>query len=869
VKNEKTINDSKNGSNSKNLLSQRILQLENELSVCKIYQQTVSEEFNAFQEELTSTNEELQSTNEELQSSNEELETAKEELQSSNEELVTVNDELQSRNSELIIISSDLNNLLNSVEIPILIVGNDHCIRKFTPKCEKAFNIISSDIGRPIGDIKSSIDLDLDTLISEVIQTLSPVENEIKDRQGRWMRLQIRPYRTIDNRIDGAVIALVDVDALKQQLNESIKARNYMNSISDAVNLPLVALNDQYCLEFGNQAFWEQYKLPQTLLGKNLLTILNLPDESKLQILSLLSDSFQAAKKINKIDVTCDFPQLGRLNLSLSTSLIHWEAVGVKSILLSIENITERKISEENLRLAANVFSSNLNGIIISDYKNNIIDVNPAFTKITGYEKQEVIGKNPNILSSKKQSKEFYDQMWNTLNQSGLWSGELINRKKDGTFFPESLTITVLKEKVTDNIKNYIGIFSDISIIKNYQNSLIESTQLAETANSAKSQFLATMSHEIRTPLNGILGMAQLLGSPDIKEDERKECAQIILKSGNILLTILNDILDLTKIESGKINFENIVFDPQQIISDTKSLFIEIANIKSLLIEEKWSGQTGQLYLGDPYRIRQMISNLLNNAIKFTQNGTIQIEAYEVERKDNIAVLEFSLLDTGVGISTESLTHIFEPFSQEDNSITRKFGGTGLGLSIVSNLAKSMGGGVGVKSIPNKGSRFWFRINVGLVSQNQVVFEKQKHFNSSSVFANHETPGMFKALVVDDDAINRLVIVKMLSRIGVQSTMAINGQIAFEQIKSGEKFDFILMDLQMPLMDGYTATKLIRSWEIETNQSKQLIIAFTADAYRETKQKCLESGMNDVLTKPVSFESIKAIIEKYTQEKKI
>lgn len=524
---------------------------------------------------------------------------------------------------------------------------------------------------------------------------------------------------------------------------------------------------------------------------------------------------------------------------------------------------TKSSLHKESLEWAAHVFTTNLNGIIIANSQAIILDVNPAFTKITGYEKDEVLGKNPKILASGKHTKEFYTQMWNSLLHSGFWSGEIINRKKCGELYHEMLTISIVRDKTTNQIKNYIGTFSDISSVKKYQKSLIEETKQAEAANNAKSRFLAMMSHEVRTPLNGILGMAQLLATPNVGEQEQKECVQAILKSGNTLLTLLNDVLDLTKVESGKIDFEYIAFNPQQIIFETKALYSEIARSKSLQLKEKWHGEPHQLYVGDPYRIRQMISNLLNNSIKFTQSGQIQIEAKEIERQHKSAVLEFSFLDTGIGIAADNLRHIFEPFSQEDNSITRKYGGTGLGLSIVAHLAQAMGGHVGVESIQNQGSRFWFRLPLGVVLTKKSIVSSQKYFENQPDQWVSTKYKVHNALVVDDDLTNRLVIVKMLSRLGIYSTVAENGQSAVELISSGEKFDLVLMDLQMPVMDGNTATKLIRRWENNVHQPKHLIVAFTADAYSETKVRCLSLGMNDVLTKPVSFGAIKNMIEKH------
>jgi len=244
----------------------------------------------------------------------------------------------------------------------------------------------------------------------------------------------------------------------------------------------------------------------------------------------------------------------------------------------------------------------------------------------------------------------------------------------------------------------------------------------AEAASEAKSQFLANMSHEIRTPMNGILGMAQLLLTPTIKDDERLDYARIILDSGQTLLALLNDILDISKVEAGKLELESIPFEPARIIHEIRVLFAEAARQKGLRIESVWvdatgqSSQPGQRYLGDPHRLRQMLSNLVGNALKFTAKGHIRIEAREVERDGTHTLLEFKVTDTGIGIPEEKQTLLFKAFSQADSSTTRQFGGTGLGLSLVRNLAKLMGGNVGIKSEPGQGSCFSFRIRVELLA---------------------------------------------------------------------------------------------------------------------------------------------------------
>lgn len=237
----------------------------------------------------------------------------------------------------------------------------------------------------------------------------------------------------------------------------------------------------------------------------------------------------------------------------------------------------------------------------------------------------------------------------------------------------------------------------------------------SQAANVAKSQFVATMSHEIRTPLNGILGMAQLLSMDDVSELERREFATTIRNSGETLLNILNDILDFSKFEAGKLELVTSVCDPEQILNETLSLFQDSAVTKGLAITSKWEGE-GVCYQLDPHRVKQMLMNLLNNAIKFTDSGSVTVQAREIQKTNSHALIEFSVSDTGIGVNKEKLPLLFKAFSQADSSITRQFGGTGLGLSIVQGFAKMMGGEVGVESEPGCGSRFWFRIQVGIVS---------------------------------------------------------------------------------------------------------------------------------------------------------
>jgi CheY-like chemotaxis protein len=379
------------------------------------------------------------------------------------------------------------------------------------------------------------------------------------------------------------------------------------------------------------------------------------------------------------------------------------------------------------------------------------------------------------------------------------------------------------------------------------------------------------MSHEIRTPMNGILGMAQLLLMPNLNDSVRSDYARTILSSGQTLLGLLNDILDLSKIEAGKIQLDSTVFAAQALIHEIGNLFGGAAKAKGLQIDCQWQGAMGQSYQADAHRMRQMLGNLVGNAIKFTAHGKINIAAKEIERNGDEAVLEFAVSDTGIGIPSDKLGLLFKPFSQADSSTTREFGGSGLGLSIVRSLALALGGEVGVSSAHGMGSRFWFRVP----ARRLALAQDSSH--SESVSAEAESPSAGKplhghVLVAEDNLINCMVIKSLLRSLGLTVSVVYDGQQALAAVTadlqahlcaSAKPPQLVLMDLQMPVLDGYEATKRIRRWEA-THQCKPLpIIALTADAFEEDRQRCMDAGMDDFLTKPIAIEALKLALAKW------
>ena len=415
-------------------------------------------------------------------------------------------------------------------------------------------------------------------------------------------------------------------------------------------------------------------------------------------------------------------------------------------------------------------------------------------------------------------------------------------------------TLRIIERKLPDG--HIVGFRIDIS-------DLVNATHEAQTANIAKSRFLATMSHEIRTPMNGILGMAQLLLMPGLTETERRDYARTILTSGQTLLTLLNDILDLSKIEAGKFELEATVFDPQAILLETRTLFSGAAQGKNLQLECQWNGTNEQRYLADSHRLRQMLSNLVGNAIKFTQTGQIRMEASEIERTGGSALLEFSVRDSGIGIAADKIDLLFKAFSQADSSTTRQFGGSGLGLSIVRHLAQVMGGQVGVESVAGQGSRFWFRVRVEVVAAGEDSRAAERSLEAATRALARAPERKGNVLVVEDNAANRMFIKALLGKLGLHVVMAHDGQQAVDFVTQGGAPDVVLMDLNMPVMDGYTATERIRQWEREHARTRLPIIALTADAFEEDHQHCLVVGMDDFLTKPVVVDALESTLSKW------
>ena len=514
-------------------------------------------------------------------------------------------------------------------------------------------------------------------------------------------------------------------------------------------------------------------------------------------------------------------------------------------------DITERKQAEADRSRLLKIIDEASDFISMSDMQGHLKYLNVAGARLVGLpDDVDLAPLEIKDMHPEWATKRVLEVGIPTALRQGHWQGETALLHRDGHETPVSQMLLLHRDEA-GNAEYLSTIMRDISEMKNTQRKLELAKQAAEAANLTKSRFLATMSHELRTPMNGILGMAQMLLMPTLEDSERQDYARIVLTSGQTLLALLNDILDLSKVEAGKFVLESAPFEAGQVIQETVSLFAETAKRKGLRFEFEWSGPSDQCYLGDPNRLRQMLSNLVGNALKFTAQGHVRTEVREVMRAGSTATLEFSVSDSGVGVPKDKSSLLFQPFSQVDSTTTRRYGGTGLGLSIVRALARLMDGEAGVESEVGQGSRFWFRIRVGLIAdQHSRPMERGHHEATGQASATARFVG--HVLAVEDDPANRKVIQALLRALGLTVAFAEDGAKGLEAVLRGDPADLIFMDVQMPVMDGYEATRRIRLWERETGHSRHPIVALTAAAFPEDRRLCLEAGMDDVVTKPLA-----------------
>ncbi len=500
---------------------------------------------------------------------------------------------------------------------------------------------------------------------------------------------------------------------------------------------------------------------------------------------------------------------------------------------------TERREYE---KFAATVFAAVAEAVMATDAESRIVLVNPALLRATGYTENELIGQTPAIFSSGLHEPAFYRQMWDALKQSGYWEGELQNHHKDGR--PWIVWTSISRVCNADGgVTHYVAAYSDVTERKQMEESLRFAKEEANSANRAKSQFLANMSHELRNPMNGVVGMIQLLERTELTEEQREFVVALNL-SGKILISIISDILDLSKIEAGKITIEPTEFSLRHCINDVALMQKQVIHEKGIKLDLEVDEGIPQFVRGDQLRVKQVLHNLMGNAVKFTSQGSITVSAQILKRQDASLLVQLAVCDTGIGISPQALDKIFNPFEQEDGSTTRNYGGTGLGLTISRRLAELMSGSITVESTPGEGSCFKVILPFGVVEEISATKDAPQKTGVSW------DGSPLRILLVEDDRINILVGTSLLKKLGFGVTVAQNGRECLAALKE-DTFDLVLMDINMPVMNGSEALLEIRRNEQDTDLH-QMVIALTAYSLRDDKDKFLNEGFDGYISKPMA-----------------
>ena len=496
--------------------------------------------------------------------------------------------------------------------------------------------------------------------------------------------------------------------------------------------------------------------------------------------------------------------------------------------------------------------------VAMTDRRGNITFVNDTFCAISKYDRAELIGQNHRVLNSGHHPKSFFKEMFREIASGRIWRRDVCNRAKDGSLYWVDTTIVPMRD-MNGKIDGYFSLRQDITERKQREAASEQEAASERAASAAKSAFLANMSHEIRTPLNAILGYTAVLGNDELRGNERREHLETIRRNGEHLLGVINDVLDISKIEAGQMTVEPVEVLTVDLFSQVISLMQVRADAKGLALELEFETEIPRTIRTAPVRVRQVLLNLIGNAIKFTEVGGVRV-IVGLETDEDGSTLRIEVADTGIGMTPEQTARVFQPFAQADSSTTRKFGGTGLGLHISRRLSEMLGGEISLNSHPGAGTSFVVRVPTG--TEHSAALTSAADAWEEMVALRHSEEQQARAastdaltgrriLVAEDGPDNQRLVRHFLEKAGATVEIVENGRLAVERIEAGlasgtDPIDLILMDVQMPEMDGHEATRRIRARGFGGP-----IVALTAHAMSEERDALLASGCDAFLTTPI------------------
>ncbi|KAA1259121.1 Signal transduction histidine-protein kinase BarA [Rubripirellula obstinata] len=749
-----------------------------------------------------------------------------------------------------------------------IILDDEGLVVRFSEGATQFYGLRSCDIGRCLDELRPLAGTDLPLILDSLSADGQPSKHVLRGINGQSFVREIK-RRDDQQEITVAYLELPSsapdsassrtsrtglsqtgliYDGLDSERSELDRGRRQINAITDAMSTRIAYIDTDQCYQFINEAYAEEIGMEaEEILGSSIQDILGEEHyqqiEQQIQLAIggqqcefdlVLNDRRRQSKIFQEVTYLPDIKDEGQV-------------VGFHMLVVDVtqQQQSEQKLAENEHRLQRVVDGASV-GIAFANTRGQVLTANGAALRLLGITRSQFDREGFNWTTSirptdRLKAKAIIDE----LRQTGrMPPQELFLRHRNGNVQP----VQISSRSVSVDEEEHVVFLVDLSEQKRYQQSLDEARKLAETANKTKSEFLANMSHEIRTPMSAIIGYLDILAR-NLTQPEDLKCVSIIRHNSRFLLEIINDILDISKIEAGKLVLHKKRFQPEKLLADVRSLMDVRAAEKELQLDISFDTEIPRTIRSDDKRLKQILVNLIGNAIKFTEHGTVDLRVRYLDEK---GLLAFDVVDTGIGIHPKLLGKLFQAFTQGDSSLNREFGGTGLGLNISQRLAQLLGGEISVQSETGKGSTFSLYIAVGSTKNVPMV---TPNLSVRGLLPSQETfiemPKVAgRVLVVDDRRDIRHIAKHILETAGARVEEAEHGRASLELVDqaeaSNDPFDAIIMDMQMPIMDGYEATRHLRSIGFD-----KPIIALTAHAMRGDRQKCIEAGCSDYLTKPL------------------
>ncbi len=811
--------------------------------------QSTIEELQTSNEEHRASAEEVMSMNEEMQSTNEELETSREEMQSLNEELTTVNNQLQAKMEEYQAISSDLSSLLSSTDIAVLFLDPEFGIRRFTPAVKDLVEMLATDVGRPLSDLAWKFqDPDLMSQARAVMEKLIPIEKEIPGGSGRWYLRRILPYRTADNRIDGLVITFVDItQRRKMEALLAEKAR-----LLDLSNDVIVVRDMDNRVIYWNHGAAELFGwTAEEAHGKDIARLLRTEGEKPLNELvthlrecdRMVGEVSQTTREGKRVDTLCRW------------TLDRDDAERPVAILTTATDITDRKAAEAAVRQGEQQFRLLIESvrdfaIFMTDPQGVITTWNPAAERLLGWTEAEAIGKSSAMIFTPedRQAGGFEQELLEAA-RIGRAADERWHVMREGRRFWGSGVMAAILDPA-NQLRGFVKILRDETARKRSEEALVEAKGAAEAANRMKDEFLASLSHELRTPLSAILLWVKLLHGRMIEPSQLEEGLNTIKKSAEAQKTLIDDLLDTSRIISGKLRLQTREVNLIALVQEAIETVLPAVTAKGLTLTAELGADVGIVFV-DADRIRQVVWNLLTNAVKFSPAGAAI--SVSVQRTRQRVQIEVS--DTGSGISEEFLPHVFDRFRQADASSTRRQGGLGLGLNISKQLVELHGGSIDARSDgEGRGATFTVHLPVGKARGGRGSAMVTPAGGGETQASKSRLDGV-RVLLVEDEVETRKALSIFLRRAGAEVIFAESAAAAFKAF--GEVLPgLIVSDIGLPDENGYSLMERIRRHERLAGIAPVPAVALSAFTRDEDKLSAITAGFDRHLSKPIDPEHL-------------